>query len=157
MPHRFYFIAMETKDKKIISQILKEEPVIIRVGWLKCKIRPLTLSQIYEVGTLANDMKPIEVSKDGKINVLQQMVEHGNDARIMSEIFVACAYRKKILRKLFRRYIMKRLETGHLNELVKFLSQSFNVNFFLTSITFLIQTKRMTEPRTIPHGQSSEE
>lgn len=145
---------METKDKKKITQVLKEEPVVVRVGVLRCRIKPLTLCQIYEVGTLANDIKPLELKEGNKINVIQQMLEHGNDAKILTDIFIVCAFRKKIMRKIFSGYIRKRLKIEHVNELIKYLSISFNINFFLTSITFLKQIKKMTEPQMIHRGQS---
>lgn len=148
---------MKTADKENVSRTLKEEPIVIRIGLLKCCIKPLTLNQIYEIGVHANNIKPIEVSEDGKINILQQMIEHGNDARILCDIFVICAYRKKIWRKLWGKYLRKRLKMEHIRKLIQFLSGSFDVNFFLTSITFLKQIKKMTEPSTTPHGQLSEE
>lgn len=148
---------MKTEEKKKITGTLKEEPIIIRVGLLNCKIKPLTLWQIYEIGTYANDIKPLELKEGNKVNVVQQMIEHGNDAKILTDIFIVCAFRKKIIRKIFSKYIRKRLNIEHINELIKFLSVSFNINFFLTSITFLKQIKKMTEPQTIHHGQSSEE
>ena len=85
------------------------------------------------------------------------MLEHGNDAKIECDIFVTCAFKSNFWRKLLRRYIMKRLRPYHMNELIQFLSKSFDINFFLTSITFLKQITKMTEPSTTPHGQSSEE
>lgn len=148
---------MKTSDKENVSRTLKEEPIVIRIGLLKCSIKPLTLNQIYEIGVQANNIKPIEVSEDGRINILQQMIEHGNDARVLCNIFVICAYRKKIWRKILGKYLLKRLKMEHVKKLIQFLSGSFDVNFFLTSITFLKQIKKMTEPSTTPHGQLSEE
>ena len=74
----------------------------------------------------------------------------------MSEIFIVCAFRKKWARKVWGRYIRKHLGIMAFNELVKFISGSFNANFFLTSIIFLTQTKIMTEPKTTPRGQQSD-
>lgn len=148
---------MKAADKENVSRTLKEEPIVIRIGLLRCSIKPLTLNQIYEIGVHANNIKPIEVSEDGRINILQQMIEHGNDARILCNIFVICAYRKKIWRKILGKYLLKRLKMEHVKKLIQFLSGSFDVNFFLTSITFLKQIKKMTEPSTTPHGQLSEE
>ena len=148
---------METKDKDRVAKTLKEECVKIRVGVVRCKIRPLTLYQIYEVGKIANDIEPLNIPKNGRINVLHQMLEHGNDAKIECDVFVTCAFKSNFWRKLLRRYIMKRLRPYHMNELIQFLSKSFDINFFLTSITFLTQMKIMTEPKTTPLGQQSEQ
>lgn len=109
--------------------------------------------QIYEMGVFANDM-PEATWKDGeKVNIIQKLFERNNDARLMCEIFIICAFRKKWARRLWGRYIRKHLNILAFNELIKFISSSFDANFFLTSITFLTQTKIMTEPTTTRHGQ----
>lgn len=116
-------------------------------------VKPLTLSQIYEMGVYANEMKPGDWQENDKVNVLQEIFKHHNDARLMCEVFIVCAFRKRFMRWLFGRYVRKHLNIVSFNELIKFIATSFNANFFLTSITFLTQTKTITEPRTTPHGQ----
>lgn len=147
---------MKTADKKRTAETLKEKPVKIKVGWLDFKIKPLTLMQIYEMSVFANDIKKPTWKDNDKVNIIGETIAHGNDARLMCEIFVMCAFRNTWKRCLWRRYIRKHLNIIAFNELVKFISQSFNANFFLTSITFLTQAIVMTEPQTTPHGQSSE-
>lgn len=147
---------MKTADKKRTAETLKEKPVKIKVGWLDFKIKPLTLMQIYEMSVFANDIKKPTWKDNDKVNIIGETIAHGNDARLMCEIFVVCAFRNTWKRRLWRRYIRKHLNIIAFNELVKFISQSFNANFFLTSITFLTQAIVMTEPQTTPHGQSSE-
>jgi hypothetical protein len=147
---------MKTADKKRTAETLKEKPVKIKVGWLDFKIKPLTLMQIYEMSVFANDIKKPTWKDNDKVNIIGETIAHGNDARLMCEIFVVCAFRNTWKRCLWRRYIRKHLNIIAFNELVKFISQSFNANFFLTSITFLTQAIVMTEPQTTPHGQSSE-
>lgn len=147
---------MKTADKKRTAETLKEKPVKIKVGWLDFKIKPLTLMQIYEMSVFANDIKKPTWKDNDKVNIIGETIAHGNDARLMCEIFVVCAFRNTWKRRLWRRYIRKHLNIIAFNELVKFISQSFNANFFLTSITFLTQAIVMTEPQTTPHGQLSE-
>ena len=147
---------MKTADKKRTAETLKEKPVKIKVGWLDFKIKPLTLMQIYEMSVFANDIKKPTWKDNDKVNIIGETIAHGNDARLMCEIFVVCAFRNTWKRRLWRRYIRKHLNIIAFNELVKFISQSFNANFFLTSITFLTQAIVMTERQTTPHGQSSE-
>lgn len=148
---------MKTKDKKITADTLKEKPVKIKVGRVSFTIKPLTFMQIYEMSVFANDIKAPTWRTDGVVNIMREMIAHGNDARLMCEIFIVCAFRKARWRWLWGRYIRKHLDIIAFNELVKFISRSFNANFFLTSITFLTQAKMMTEPLTTPHGQQSEE
>lgn len=148
---------MNTGDKEKIAKTLSEATVKIKVGKFSFKVKPLTLMQIYEMGVYANDMPEPSWQGGEKINIIQKLFERNNDARLMCEIFIVCAFRKTWARKLWHRYICKHLDIVAFNELVKFISGSFNANFFLTSITFLTQTKIMTEPRTTPLGQQSEE
>ena len=147
---------MKTSDKKHTAKTLAETPIKIKVGWLSFKVKPLTLMQIYEMSVFANDIKKPTWKDNDKVNIIGETIAHGNDARLMCEIFVVCAFRNTWKRRLWRRYIRKHLNIIAFNELVKFISQSFNANFFLTSITFLTQAIVMTEPQTTPHGQSSE-
>lgn len=148
---------MKTADKKRTAETLKEKPVKIKVGWLSFKIKPLTLMQIYEMSVFANDIKKPSWKDNDKVNIIGEIIAHGNDARLMCEIFIVCAFRKVWKRHLFGRYIRKHLDIYAFNELVKFIGLSFNANFFLTSITFLTQAIVMTEPQTIPPGQQSEQ
>lgn len=148
---------MKTEDKEKVAKALCEAAIHIKVGRLSFKVKPLTLMQIYEMGVFANDMPKPSWHGGDKINIIQKMFERNEDARLMCEIFIVCAFRKKKWRWLWGKYIRKHLDIIAFNELIKFISGSFNANFFLTSITFLTQTKIMTEPRTTPLGQQSEE
>lgn len=148
---------MKTSEKKHVAETLMEKSTKIKVGRFSFEVKPLTFMQIYEMAAVANDIKKPSWKPGDKINVLQETITHGNDARLMCEIFVICAFRKTWKRRFWRRYITKRLNVNAFNDLIQFISHSFNVNFFLTSITFLSQTIAMTEPTTTRHGQSSEE
>lgn len=148
---------MKTLDKDKVARTLAEQSVRIKVGMFRFKVKPLTFMQIQQMGVFANDIKT-PTWKDGqKVNILPLLFEHADSARLMSEIFIVCAFRKSWTKWLFGRYIRKHLDILAFNELIKFISTSFNANFFLTSITFLTQTKIMTEPITTHHGQQSEQ
>ena len=148
---------MNTLDKDKVARTLAEQSVRIRVGAFRFKVKPLTFMQIQQMGVFANDIKA-PTWKDGqKTNILPLLFEHADSARLMSEIFIVCAFRKSWTKRLFGWYIRKRLDILAFNELIKFISTSFNANFFLTSITFLTQTKIMTEPITTRPGQQSEQ
>lgn len=147
---------MKTSDKEKIAKTLAEASVKIKVGKFRFRVKPLTFMQIYEMGVFGNSIKEYKLNEGEKINIIPILFQHAETARLMSEIFIVCAFRKKWARKIWGRYIRKHLEIFAFNELIKFISGSFNVNFFLTSITFLTQTRIMTEPKTTPHGQQSE-
>ncbi len=111
--------------------------------------------QIQEMGVFGNAVKKPTWKEGDKVNIIPILFEHSETAHLMSEIFIVCAFRKQWARKLWGNYIRKHLTQISFNELIQFISGSFNANFFLTSITFLTQMKIMTEPKTTPHGQSS--
>lgn len=161
MPHRFSLTKtrkfMNTVDKDEVVRTLAEQSVRIKVGMLRFKIRPLTFMQIQQMGVFANDIKEPTWKNGEKINIVPLLLEHADSARLMSEIFIVCAFRKSWTKWLFGRYIRRHLDVLPFNALIKFISSSFNANFFLTSIIFLTQTKIITEPTTTRHGQQSEE
>lgn len=148
---------MKTSDKEKIARTIREASAKIKVGRFSFKIKPLTFMQIFEMGTFANDIKEPTWRQGEKINIIPLLFKNADSARLMSEIFIVCAFRKTWARKLWGRYIRRHLDIMAFNELIKFISSSFNANFFLTSITFLTQTKIMTEPTTTRPGQPSEE
>lgn len=148
---------MKTIDKKKVAAVLKEERTKIKVGWFTFRPRPLTLCQIYEMGVYANQIKEANFNEGDKVNNLNELIKHSEDARQMCEIFIICTFRKAWARKLWGRYIRKHLDILAFNQLIMYISSSFNANFFLTSIIFLTKTKVMTEPKTTPHGRQSEQ
>ena len=148
---------MKKTDKEKVVRALTEATSKVWVGKLRITLRPITFAQIYEMGACAHEIKPINIKDGDKVNTMHELFEHYKDAKAMGEIFLVCAYRKGWKRRLFRKYILSRLTINEFNKLIKFISTSFNANFFLTSINFLSQAKIMTEPTTTLHGPSSEE
>lgn len=149
---------MKKEEKKKVANALSERSHWIRVGWMHIRIKPLTLSQIYDMGAAANDINADDLQHMDKVNIIAVLVKHAKDAKALQDVFLVCSYRKKWKRWLFGRYIRNRLTVEHFNRLLTTIAQTFNANFFLTSIIFLSQTKIMTEPSpTTARGQSSEE
>lgn len=149
---------MNKQDKEKIANALSERSKWIRVGLIPIKIRPLTLSQIYDMGAAANDVNGDDLQTEDKVNIIAVLMKHAKDAKAMQDVFLVCAFRKKWKRWFFGRYLRNRLTVEHFNILLTIIATTFNANFFLTSIIFLSQTKIVTEPNpTTPLGQSSEE
>lgn len=149
---------MKQKDKKKVADALSERSQWLRVGWLPIKIKPLTLSQIYDMGAAANNIDAYDLQHMEKVNIIAILVKHAKDAKALQDVFLVCAFRKKWKRCLFGRYLRNRLMVEHFNKLLTIIASTFNANFFLTSIIFLSQTKIVTEPnQTTARGQSSEE
>lgn len=147
---------MKTEDKQHVADVLTEKPGLIRVGMFLFKLRPLTLAQIYEMGAVANDINAADLEDTEKrVRIMAALINHHKDAKAMERIFIICLFRKRWKRFLFGRYISKRLTMDKFQQLLTYVSASFNANFFLTSIIFLRQATTMTEPtRTTAHGQS---
>lgn len=149
---------MKKEEKKQVAETLTERSQIMRVGLIPFRLRPLTLAQIYEMGVFASQIDAESLKGKERVQVLAEVVAHHEDARLMIKIFLICLFRTKLCRFLFGRYIRKRLTVMKMQQLIMYLSQSINANFFLTSIIFLRQTATITEPsQTTAHGQWSEE
>lgn len=141
---------MKTEEKQHVADVLAEKPALIRVGLFLFKLRPLTLGQIYEMGAAANDINADDLEDSGdqvkRVRIMAALINHHKDAKAMERIFVICLFRKRWKRLLFGRYVAKRLTMDKFQQLVTYISTSFNANFFLTSIIFLRQATTMTEP-----------
>lgn len=153
---------MKHQEKQVTADVVRENPIWIKVGKLKFRVKPPTLGQIYEMGAIAieideKDLKT-KIEQKRHVRVMAEAISHYNDARLMQEIFLVLVFRKKFWRWLWRKYIFARLTVNIFNQLIQFVGQSLNINFFLTSIIFLKQTTAITEPmQTTARGQSSEE
>ena len=149
---------MNKEEKKKTADILTEKSRWIRIGLLFIRLRPLTLGQIYEMGQYVESIEADGLEFKGRYNYVAKMLSEYNNAPLMQDIFLVTAYRRSWKRKLFRRYILKRLTVRHFQDAMDIITDAYNANFFLTSIIFLRQTKPMTEPnQTIVRGQQSEE
>ena len=149
---------MKTTDKKKTADVLTERSLWVRVGMLPIRIRPLTLGQIYEIGPHACQLEAEGLDMKARIIASAEMFARYASARQMQEIFLICAFRKRWMRKVLRRYIINRLTVRMFQRAVTVMTNAFSANFFLTSIISLHQMNQVTEPKiTTPLGQSSEE
>lgn len=138
---------METKDKQQVSEALSEKGIWVKVGLIPIYVKPITISQIYEMGAIANEINADNIRADEKINIMNSVIEHYEDADRMRKVFIVLAFRSKWKRWLLRRYIYKRLTMKQYMALLNHTAQSFDINFFLTSIIFLRKVVTVTEPR----------
>lgn len=146
---------MKTADKKEVYNTLTEKPIDIKIGVFTFKLRPLTLAQIYEIGAIGNELSEDDLGTKDKVKVFAEVIAHYKDAKIMQDMFVAALLPGKLKRFLFKRYVLKRLTVAVFNQFVTYVSQSLDVNFFLTSIIILRKTVEITNPtQTTAHGQS---
>jgi hypothetical protein len=152
---------MESEKKQQVSDTLQETATPIKVGLFKFLVKQPTLGQIYDMGAVAINIQDADLREKmesaQRVNVIAEAITHYNDARIMQQVFMILLFRRKLWRWVWKRYILHRLTVDKFNELVAIVGRSFNINFFLTSIIFLKQTTKITEPKqTTAHGQQSE-
>lgn len=150
--------GMTATDKRKTAEALVERTVWTHIGILPIRFRPLTLGQIYEMGEYIDGMEGEGLEPDKKVNVAAEMLARYKSAPLMQETYLIAAYRSRWARKLFRRYILKRLTIRKFQKAQEVITNSYGANFFLTSIIFLHKTKPMTEPKpTTALGPQSEE
>lgn len=153
---------MKKKEKRQVADTLTEKAIRIKVGMFKFRVKQPTLGQLYEMGAIANDIQADDIQQkvdtNARVNVIAEAIAHYKDARVMQQVFILLVFRSRFWRWFWRKYIFHRLTVGTFNELITYISSSVNINFFLTSIIFLKQTTKITEPSpTTVHGQQSEE
>lgn len=147
---------METEEKSRVHDTLTEKPYSIKIGMFTFKLHPLTLAQIYSIGAIGNDLSSDDdLGSSDKVRVMAEVIAHYKDAKVMQEMFIAALLPGKFKRWLLKRYVLKRLTVGMFNEFVAYVSQSLDVNFFLTSIIILRKATEITNPsQTTALGQS---
>lgn len=150
---------MKAEEKKRVASTITERSKWIRVGLLPIRIKPITFGQIYDIAEMAIQLRTegINASKPST-RAFSDMLNNYDNLPLAREIFVRGVFRSRLMAKLFRRYICHRLTMEQYYQFITFLISSFDANFFLTSITFLHQTTKVTDTKqTIVRGQSSEE
>lgn len=153
---------MKKAEKQQVADVLVEKATKIKVGLFTFRVKQPTLGQLYEMGAVANDIDEKDIQQkidtNQRVNIIAEAISHYKDARIMQQVFIILVFRSRFWRWFWRRYVFHRLTINIFNQLMVFMSKSVNINFFLTSIIFLRQTTKITDPsQTTAHGQQSEE
>ena len=149
---------MKTEEKKRTEEVLTEKSKWLRIGFLPFRLRPLTLAQIYQMGKYCNEIDCEGVSLHQRINIVATMFAKYENIPFMQDVFCTCLFRTRFMRFIFKRYLRHRLTMAHFKKMVDYITQSYDANFFLTSIIFLKQMNMISEPsQTTRRGQSSEE
>ena len=164
MPTLLFFSEKQMKEREQrqkVADTLSERPIWVRIGLFPFRVRPVTLSQIHDMGAVASEIKDIKIDdleQYRNMNIMAALIEHYKDADCMRQIAVILLFRSALMRAVFRRYIYRKLRIAHFQKLINYTAKSFDANFFLTSIIFLRRTTAMTGPSQMTaRGQSSEE
>lgn len=136
--------------QKQVAKTMSERPIVLWFGFIPFLVRPITFTQIYDLGSVSKDMPEIEQQKiDGRTNVSATLMYYEEAGR-MSEIAVMTIFRSLWMRKLFRKYIKKRLTVHKYKKLQDYMAQTMDANFFLSTIIFLKGLNEMTKPTNTP-------
>ena len=128
---------------KVADTILENDITTVNIGWFCFAIKPTTLAQVYELGAIVEHME--QLGLEGNINVVIETLKRYNDLQAMNDIALVLLFRSKFKRKLFKRYIAKRLTMDIYKKILETGLASFKAAFFLTSITFLKGVRETTK------------
>lgn len=146
---------MSNKETKT-TDTLTEKSYWIRIGIFFFKVKPLNLSQVIEIGELTGYLKEFEGDKVP--NVARYIFSNIEDVEVVQDIVLIAIFRSKFKRKLYRRYIQKRLSTKVVKDAFKAIYDTFDYAFFFTSLIFLRGVAEMTankkSDKETVHGES---
>ena len=146
------------RQTQLTSDTLSEKPRLIRFGFLFFTMKPLTLAQIWEVGSVleGQDIKPV----NGDVNVMAEMLERVDNIKAAQDIALIMLFRSCWKRKLFGWFVRSRLTMGRYQKMMEYYLMTPRAAFFLISITSLKGVKEMTKrtntAEAIALGDSSE-
>ena len=136
----FIFLKMDN-DKKT-SEVIKEKGIWVMFGCIPIRIKPLTLSQIWEIGEIVSKCEVVELN--GKFNAIEKMLSYHEELKHLQEIVIKAVFRGSVARFLFGRYIKHKTTMNVYKQVVAFCAQSFDAPFFFQSMTFLRGAKEVT-------------
>ena len=130
-------------NTKVTSDTLSEKPRLIRFGFLYFKMKPLTLSQIWEIGSVLESQKIDPVQ--GDVNVIAEMIQRTDNIKAAQDIAIIMLFRNGLHRKLFGDFIKSRLTMERYQKMMEYYLMTIRAAFFLISITSLKGVKEMTK------------
>lgn len=138
--------------QKKVANTISERPIIIWFGCLPFIVRPLTFTQLFEIGAISKDMPEVDQNKvDGRTNVSATLLYY-EEARRMSDIAVMTIFRSVWGRTLFGKFIKKRLTVRKYKKLQDYMAQTMDATFFLSTIIFLKGLNETTKPTNTPEA-----
>lgn len=139
-----------------------ERSMIMFLGCIPFVIRPITLTQIWEIGNIVKDMVPIEKEKvENIISDVAAVLSYSKEGINIANIIVLFMFRSTWMRWLFGNYVKKRLTVKKHKKIQNFMARSMDPAFFLSTIIFLRGITELTKPTNtaeaiVPGPQSVE-
>lgn len=129
---------------QITSDTLSEKPRLIRFGFLFFLMRPLTLSQIWEISSLVENIGAKNL--EGEVNIIAEMLKQKDNIQQASQVATTMLFRSRISRILFSHFIKKRLTMKRYQKMMEYYLMTLRAAFFLISITSLKGIREMAKP-----------
>lgn len=132
------------KERKVGDAVI-EKPLILKLGAIPVKVKPLTLAQIIEIGDIAADMVDVDITDTATFAEALKMGHLQGD-----KVFSICevvAFRSRWRRRLLGWLLRRRMTSKVYQQLISWLYSTFDFGFFLTSLVFMrgIRTKTKDE------------
>lgn len=126
-------------------------------GIIPIHIKPLTLSQIWEIGEIVSKCEVVELN--GKFNAIEKMLSYHGELKHLQNVVIKAVFRSSVARFLFGRYIKSKTTMNVYKQVIAFCAQSFDAPFFFQSMNFLRGAKEVTmnTQEAQVHGDLSEE
>lgn len=143
----------KVKDESVqrrTVEALAERPIIVFFGCIPFVIRPITITQIWEIGNVVKDMVQIEKEKIENIfSDVAAILAYSGEGVHLSEITVLFMFRSEWMRRLYGSFIKKRLTVKKHKKIQNFMARSMDPAFFLSTIIFLRGISELTKPTNI--------
>lgn len=136
--------------QKQVANAVAERPIIIWFGFIPFVVKPLTFTQLFDIGSISKDMPEVDQQKiDGRTNVSATLMYYEESAK-MAEIAVMTIFRSIWKRRIFGGFVKKRLTVRKYKKLQDYMAQTMDATFFLSTIIFLKGLNEMTKPTNTP-------
>lgn len=128
-------------------EALAERPIIVLLGCIPFIVRPITLTQIWEIGNVVKDMAQIEKEKvENIISDVAAVLSYSKEGANIADIVVLFMFRSYWMRWLFGNYVKKRLTVKKHKKIQNFMARTMDPAFFLSTIIFLRGITELTKP-----------
>ena len=144
----------KVKDESVQGRTVEamaERPIIVFFGCIPFIVRPITITQIWEIGDVVKDMSQIEKEKiENIMGDIAAILSYSHEGVHMAEITVLFMFRSVLMRKLFGSFVKKRLTVKKHKKIQNFMVRSMDPAFFLSTIIFLRGISELTKPTNTP-------
>lgn len=144
-------------DTKTIDTITEKGRFLL-IGALPLYVRPLTLSQVIEIGEITSNMSELDADFDLS-NIYKSIFDNTVETECVQEVALIALFRSRMIRKLLGWYVKSVMSTKTLKKCMEVIHETFDFAFFFETSIFLRGMRQITRGKKeeIHHGESSEE